>query len=94
MLAAALMALATLAGNTVVTAAVTDAWEAARQGSRGCSAAVIPDRTKLAEQRLEETHDQLTAAPGRGSGADPRRAGGAVGGPAGGSAGGGPGRRG
>jgi hypothetical protein len=31
-LVVALMALAALAGNTVVTAAVTDAWEAARTG--------------------------------------------------------------
>ena len=31
-LAEALVALAALAGNTVVTAAVTDAWEAARKG--------------------------------------------------------------
>jgi hypothetical protein len=31
-LEAALIALAALAGNTVVTAAVTDAWESARKG--------------------------------------------------------------
>lgn len=63
-LAAALVALATLAGNTVVTAAMTDAWESARKGfarllGRGDSA-----RTKLAEERLAETHNQLAQAAG------------------------------
>jgi hypothetical protein len=63
-LVAALMALAALAGNTVVTAAVTDAWEAARQGFARLLGRGDPDKTKLAEQRLEETHDQLVAATG------------------------------
>jgi len=65
-LQAALMALAALAGNTVVTAAVTDAWEGARKGfalllGRGDLA-----KSKLAEERLAETHDQLTQATGAG----------------------------
>ncbi len=63
-LVAALMALATLAGNTVVTAAVTDAWEAARKGFARLLGRGDPDKTKLAEQRLAETHDQLAAATG------------------------------
>jgi hypothetical protein len=63
-LVAALMALAALAGNTVVTAAVTDAWEAAREGFARLLGCGDPDKTKLAEQRLAETHDQLTGARG------------------------------
>jgi len=63
-LVVALMALATLAGNTVVTAAVTDAWEAARKGFARLLGRGDPDKTKLAERRLAETHDQLTEAKG------------------------------
>ena len=59
-LEAALIALAALAGNTVVTAAVTDAWEAARKGFARLLGRGDPAKTKLAEQRLAETHDQLT----------------------------------
>ena len=64
MLAEDLLALAALAGNTVVTAAVTDAWEAARDKFARLFGRGDPDKTELAEQRLEETHDQLTAAAG------------------------------
>src|ERR1700747_1833056 len=63
-LVAALLALATLAGNTVVTAAVTDAWEAARKGFASLLGRGDPDKTKLAERRLAETHDQLADAEG------------------------------
>jgi hypothetical protein len=63
-LVAALVALAALAGNTVVTAAVTDAWEAARNGFARLLGRGDPDKTKVAEGRLEETHDQLTQATG------------------------------
>ena len=63
-LVAALMALATLAGNTVVTAAVTDAWEAARKGFARLLGRGDPDRTKAVERRLEETREQLTEATG------------------------------
>ena len=63
-LEAALLALAALAGNTVVTAAVTDAWEAARKGFARLLGRGDPAKTKLAEERLAETHDQLTQAPG------------------------------
>jgi hypothetical protein len=58
------MALAALAGNTVVTAAVTDAWEAARKGFARLLGRGDPGKTKVAEQRLAETHDQLTEATG------------------------------
>jgi hypothetical protein len=64
MLAESLMALASLAGQTVVTAAVTDAWEAARKGFARLLGRGNPDRTKVAERRLAETHEQLTGAAG------------------------------
>ena len=80
MLAETLMALAALAGNTVVAAATTDAWEAARRGFARLLGRGDPERTKVAERRLAETREQLTGAAGRGSGAGPRGAGGAVGG--------------
>jgi hypothetical protein len=63
-LVAALVALAALAGNTVVTAAVTDAWEAAKSGFARLLGRGDPDKIKAAEGRLEETHDQLTQATG------------------------------
>src|SRR5580693_4417440 len=63
-LVAALIALAALAGNTVVTAAVTDAWEAARKGFARLLGRGDPDKTKLADERLAETHDQLAQATG------------------------------
>lgn len=64
MLAEGLLTLATLAGNTVVTSAVTDAWEAARDRVARLLGRGDPDKTKVAAQRLTETHDQLTAAAG------------------------------
>ena len=63
-LAEALVALAALAGSTVVTAAVTDAWESARQGFARLLGRGDPGKTKLAEERLAETHDQLADASG------------------------------
>jgi hypothetical protein len=63
-LVAALMALAALAGNTVVTAAVTDAWEATRKGFARLLGRGDPDKTQAAERRLVDTHDQLTHATG------------------------------
>jgi hypothetical protein len=63
-LAEALVALAALAGNTVVTAAVTDAWESARKGLARLLGRGDPAKAKLAEERLAETHDQLTQATG------------------------------
>jgi hypothetical protein len=63
-LVAALVALAALAGNTVVTAAVTDAWEAARNGFARLLGRGDPNKTEVAERRLEDTHDQLAQATG------------------------------
>ena len=63
-LAEALIALATLAGNTVVTAAVTDAWESARKGFARLMGRGDPARIKRAEERLAQTHDQLAQATG------------------------------
>ena len=62
--AEAVLALAALAGNTVVTAAVTDAWESARKGFARLLGRGNPARTKLAEKRLAEMHDQLAEATG------------------------------
>jgi hypothetical protein len=64
MLAETLMALAVLAGNTVVAAATTDAWEAARRGLARLLGRGDPDRTRVAERRLAETREQLTVAAG------------------------------
>jgi hypothetical protein len=63
-LADSLMALASLAGNTLVAAAVTDAWENARRGVARLLGRGEPDRTKVAERRLDETRGQLTAVSG------------------------------
>ena len=65
MLAETLTALAALAGNTVVTAAATDAWEAARRGFARLLGRGDPQREQLAEQRLDETREQLTGAQGQ-----------------------------
>jgi hypothetical protein len=63
-LVVALLALAALAGNTVVTAAVTDAWEAARKGFARLLGRGDPGKTKTAERRLAETREQLTGVTG------------------------------
>jgi hypothetical protein len=63
-LAEALVALAALTGNTVVTAAVTDAWESARKGVARLLGRGDPGKTRLAEERLAETRDRLTQATG------------------------------
>ena len=64
MLAESLMALAALAGNTVVTAATTDAWEAARRGFARLLGRGDLQRTAVAERRLGQTHEQLTGVTG------------------------------
>jgi len=63
-LVAALMALATVAGDALVSAAMTDAWEAARKGFARLLGRGNPDKTMLAQQRLQETSDQLARATG------------------------------
>jgi len=65
MLPETLMALAALAGNTVVAAAATDAWEAARRGFARLLGHGDPDRAKMAERRLAETREQLASAQGK-----------------------------
>ncbi len=64
MLAENLIALAQLAGLTVVAAAVTDSWEATRRGFARVVGRGDPDKEQLADQRLEETREQLTGAQG------------------------------
>lgn len=59
-----LVALASLAGNTLVAAAATDAWEGARRGVARLLGRGDPGRTKLAEQRLDDTRQQLTEVAG------------------------------
>jgi len=55
----ALIALAALAGNTVVTAATTDAWEAARRKFARMLGRGDAKKEQLADKRLEETRQQL-----------------------------------
>lgn len=69
MLPEALMALASLTGNTVVAAATTDAWEATKHKFAQLLGRGNPKQEQLAEQRLEETRQQLT----RPEGADPEQ---------------------
>lgn len=64
MLTESLIALATLAGQTVVTAAVTDAWGTCSGGLARLIGRGDPKQTKVAERRLEETRHQLTSAQG------------------------------
>ena len=61
----ALIALAALAGNTVVAAASTDAWEAAKRRLARLLGRGDPRREQLAEDRLEETRQQLARVSGQ-----------------------------
>jgi len=61
----ALIALAALAGNTVVSAATTDVWEAARGKFAQLLGRGDTARAKLAEQRLDQTRQQLQAVSGQ-----------------------------
>jgi hypothetical protein len=56
-------ALARRAGNTVVAAATTYAWEPARVAFSRLLGRGDPDRTRAMERRLEETRRRLTAPP-------------------------------
>jgi hypothetical protein len=58
-----MLALAAVAGQTVVAAAVTDAWLSARRGFARLLGRGDPERTGLAERRLEQSHEQLMAVP-------------------------------
>jgi hypothetical protein len=64
MLVEGLVALASLAGNTVVAAATTDAWEAARRKFAQLLGRGDPKQEQLTEQRLERTRQQLTEVAG------------------------------
>jgi hypothetical protein len=59
-----LAALASLAGSTLVTAAVTDAWEVACRGVARLLGRGDPGRAQLAERRLDDTHRQLARPEG------------------------------
>jgi hypothetical protein len=61
----ALIALAALAGNTVVAAATTDAWEAARRKFAQLLGRGDPKKEQLADKRLEETRQQLEGVSGQ-----------------------------
>ena len=63
-LADELVALASLAGNTLVAAAVTDAWEVACRGVARLLGRGDPGKTQLAEQRLDDTRQQLAKPEG------------------------------
>ena len=65
MLTEALVALTSLAGNTVVAAATTDAWEAARRKFGQLLGRGDKNRTKLVERRLDETRQQLEGVTGQ-----------------------------
>jgi len=62
-----LMALAQWAGQTVAAAAVTDVWESARRKFARLLGRGDPKQEQLAEQRLEETRQQLTRVAGAAS---------------------------
>lgn len=55
-------ALAQLAGQTVVAAAITDVWEAAQRNLARLLGRGDPKKTELAERRLAETREQLAVA--------------------------------
>ncbi len=58
-----MLALASVAGQTVVAAAVTDAWESTKRGFGRLIGGGDPERTGLAERRLEQSREQLLAVP-------------------------------
>src|SRR5450755_4144506 len=60
---AELVQLAQLAGQTVVTAASTDAWGKAKAGLARLLGRGDPGRTRAAEDRLEGMRGQLASAP-------------------------------
>lgn len=60
-----LLALAALAGRTVVAAAATDAWEMAKHGFARLLGRGDPAREQVAERRLAQTREQLQGTPGQ-----------------------------
>jgi hypothetical protein len=61
----ALIALAALAGNTVVAAATTDAWEAGRRKFARLLGRGDPKKEQLAGKRLDQTRQQLGRVSGQ-----------------------------
>ena len=59
-----LLELASLAGRTVVAAAVTDAWETTKRGFARVLGRGDSERTGLAEHRLDETRERLQGVSG------------------------------
>jgi hypothetical protein len=59
----ALLSLASLAGRTVVAAAVTDTWATTKRSFARLLGRGDLRRTELSEQRLEQTHQQLAGVP-------------------------------
>jgi hypothetical protein len=59
-----LVALALLAAQTVVAAASSDAWGAAKRGVAHLLGRGDAERERLAVQRLDQARDQLAGAPG------------------------------
>ncbi len=62
-LAEGFVSLASLAGRTVAAAAVTDAWEMAKQGFARLLGCGDSERTGVAERRLEQTREELAGIP-------------------------------
>jgi len=58
-----LVSLASLAGRTLVAAAVTDVWETTKRGFARLLGRGDAARTELAERRLEQTREQLAGIP-------------------------------
>jgi hypothetical protein len=63
MAAEELLALAALAGQTVVAAAATDVWGKAKQGFARLLGRGNQSRVEVAERRLERTREQLASVP-------------------------------
>jgi hypothetical protein len=59
----ALLSLASLAGQTVVAAAVTDGWEAVKRGFARLLGRGDPARAEVAERRLEQAREELAGVP-------------------------------
>jgi hypothetical protein len=58
-----LLALAALAGQTLVAAATTDVWESAKRGFARLLGRGDHEREELAERRLDDTREQLEDVP-------------------------------
>ena len=67
MVAENMMALASLAGQTVVKAATTDAWGAVKNGIARLLGRGDPEQERLQERRLDDTRAQLIGPEGAGT---------------------------